>query len=193
MTNLRALHGQQVKWNFGAIDLFWPGQRGDSKGQPLHPNLRLRWFENISMLFNIGTRMAFLLLLAASLSIHAFVFNPIWLMPPVVAAGLNLRLALLHARQVGVGPALRGAVLPGRVLPVGADGPLPHRLDAVLRPYGEGQLGRTGRRGEGPRLVLRLPGHRGRHVARGRSSSPGSSSRSASSRRRSRSAGRCST
>jgi poly-beta-1,6-N-acetyl-D-glucosamine synthase len=93
MTNLRALHGQQVKWNFGAIDLFWPGQRGDSKGQPLHPNLRLRWFENISMLFNIGTRMAFVLLLAASLSIHAFVFNPIWLLPPVVAAGLNLRLA----------------------------------------------------------------------------------------------------
>ncbi len=93
MTNLRALHGQQVKWNFGAIDLFWPGQRGDSKGQPLHPNLRLRWFENISMLFNIATRMAFVLLLAASLSIHAFVFNPIWLIPPVVAAGLNLRLA----------------------------------------------------------------------------------------------------
>ena len=50
MTNLRALHGQQVKWNFGAIDLFWPGQRGDNKGQPLHPNLR-RWYENISMLF----------------------------------------------------------------------------------------------------------------------------------------------
>jgi cellulose synthase/poly-beta-1,6-N-acetylglucosamine synthase-like glycosyltransferase len=94
MTNLRALHGQQVKWNFGAIDLLWPGTRGDNKGQPLHPNLRLRWFENVSMLFNIGTRMAFVLLLAAALSIHAFVFNPIWLIPPVVAAGLNLRLAM---------------------------------------------------------------------------------------------------
>jgi poly-beta-1,6-N-acetyl-D-glucosamine synthase len=93
MTNMRALHGQQVKWNFGAIDLLWPGQRGDSKGQPLHPNLRLRWFENISMLFNISTRMSFLLLLAASLSIHAFVFNPIWLLPPAIAALLNLRLA----------------------------------------------------------------------------------------------------
>jgi cellulose synthase/poly-beta-1,6-N-acetylglucosamine synthase-like glycosyltransferase len=94
MTNLRALHGQQVKWNFGAIDLLWPGTRGDNKGQPLHPNLRLRWFENVSMLFNIGTRMAFVLLLAAALSIHAFVFNPVWLIPPVVAAGLNLRLAM---------------------------------------------------------------------------------------------------
>ncbi|XVV10344.1 glycosyltransferase family 2 protein [Actinoplanes sp. CA-131856] len=94
MTNLRALHGQQVKWNFGAIDLFWPGTRGDNQGQPLHPNLRLRWYENISMAFNIASRLGFLLLLVAALSIHAFVFNPIWLIPPAVAALLNLRLAL---------------------------------------------------------------------------------------------------
>ena len=94
MTNLRALHGQQVKWNFGAIDLFWPGQRGDNKGQPLHPNLRLRWYENVSMAFNIASRLGFLLLLIAALSIHAFVFNPIWLIPPAVAMLLNLRLAL---------------------------------------------------------------------------------------------------
>ena len=94
MTNLRGLHGQQVKWNFGAIDLFWPGQRGDTKGQPLHPNLRLRWWENISMVSNIGTRMAFALLLAASLSIHAYVFNPIWLIPPAIAVMLNMRIAL---------------------------------------------------------------------------------------------------
>ena len=94
MTNLRALHGQQVKWNFGAIDLFWPGQRGDNKGQPLHPNLRLRWYENISMAFNIASRLGFLMLLIAALSIDAFVFNPIWLIPPAIALFLNLRLAL---------------------------------------------------------------------------------------------------
>jgi poly-beta-1,6-N-acetyl-D-glucosamine synthase len=94
MTNLRALHGQQVKWNFGAIDLFWPGQRGDNKGQPLHPNLRLRWYENIAMGFNIASRLGFILLLVAALSIHAFVFNPIWLIPPAIAMLLNLRLAL---------------------------------------------------------------------------------------------------
>jgi hypothetical protein len=93
MHTLRALHGQQVKWNFGGIDLLWPGQRGDTKGQPTHPNLRLRWYENVSMLFNVGTRMSFLLLLAAAMSIHAFVFNPIWLIPPAVATLLNLRIA----------------------------------------------------------------------------------------------------
>ena len=77
MTSLRGLDAQQVKWNFGAIELMWPGQRGDTKGQPFHPNLRLRWFENLSMLINGVTRVMFVLLLVASLSIGAFVFSPI--------------------------------------------------------------------------------------------------------------------
>lgn len=94
MTTMRGLDAQQVKWNFGAIELMWPGQRGDTKGQPLHPNLRLRWLENLSMLVNGVTRILFVLLLVASLSIHAFVFSPIWLIPPAIAVLLNLRIAL---------------------------------------------------------------------------------------------------
>ena len=93
MTTGRSLDGQQVKWNYGAIDLMWPGQRGDTKGQPFHPNLRLRWAENFGMATNIFTRVAFVMLLLASLSIHAFVFSPIWLIPPVVAVLLNVRIA----------------------------------------------------------------------------------------------------
>lgn len=93
MHTVRALDGQQVKWNAGAIDLMWPGQRSTTAGQPFHPNLRLRWMENLSMLFNISIRLGFLLLLAASLSIGAFVFSPWWLIPPAVATVLNLRIA----------------------------------------------------------------------------------------------------
>ncbi|WP_202912160.1 glycosyltransferase family 2 protein [Nesterenkonia muleiensis] len=93
MHTVRALDGQQVKWNAGAIDLMWPGQRSTTAGQPFHPNLRLRWMENVSMLFNITVRLGFLLLLAASLSINAFVFSPWWLIPPAVAMLLNLRIA----------------------------------------------------------------------------------------------------
>jgi len=100
MTTMRGLDAQQVKWNFGAIELMWPGQRGDTKGQPFHPNLRLRWLENFSMLINLVTRVLFVLLLLASLSISAFVFSPIWLVPPVVAILLNLRTALsMHDRS----------------------------------------------------------------------------------------------
>ncbi len=93
MNTLRALDAQQVKWNFGAIELMWPGQRGDTKGQPFHPNLRLRWFEHLSMVLNIITRAMFFSLLLASLSIDAFVFSPWWLIPPVVAILLNYRVA----------------------------------------------------------------------------------------------------
>lgn len=94
MTTLSGLDAQQVKWTYGAIELMWPGQRGDTKGQPFHPNLRLRWLENFSMLVNFFVRIAFLTLLAGSLSINAFVFSPWWLLPPVVAVLLNLRIAL---------------------------------------------------------------------------------------------------
>lgn len=94
MHTVRALDGQQVKWNYGAIDLLWPGQRSTTAGQPFHPNLRLRWMENFGMFFNILIRLGFVLLLGASLSIGAFVFSPWWLIPPAVATLLNLRIAL---------------------------------------------------------------------------------------------------
>ncbi|SDG70838.1 glycosyltransferase family 2 protein [Microbacterium sp. 77mftsu3.1] len=93
MTTLKGYDAQQVKWTYGAIELMWPGQRGDTKGQPFHPNLRLRWFEQFSMLTNFFVRVAFITLLIASLSINAFVFSPWWLLPPLVAAGLNFRMA----------------------------------------------------------------------------------------------------
>lgn len=93
MTTLSGYDAQQVKWTYGAIELMWPGQRGDTKGQPFHPNLRLRWFENFGMLTNLFVRVAFLTLLAGSLTLSAFVFSPLWLIPPVIAMLLNLRIA----------------------------------------------------------------------------------------------------
>lgn len=93
MTTLRSLDAQQVKWNFGAIDLMWPGQRGDTRGQPFHPNLRLRWFEHMSMVQNMTTRFLFMVLLAWSLMFDAFVFSPLWLIPPLAAVWLNVRVA----------------------------------------------------------------------------------------------------
>ncbi|MCD9196866.1 glycosyltransferase family 2 protein [Aeromicrobium wangtongii] len=93
MNDMRSLDAQQVKWNTGGIDLMWPGQRGDTKGQPLHPNLRLRWFENFSMVINGCTRWMFFFLLISSLILNAFVFLAFWLVPTIVATLLNLRIA----------------------------------------------------------------------------------------------------
>lgn len=85
MTTVRALDAQQVKWNAGGVELIL--------AQPLHPNLRLRWRENLAMLTNLGTRVLFGLLAAAALSIHAFEFAWWWSLPPVVSVLVNLRLA----------------------------------------------------------------------------------------------------
>lgn len=64
---------------------------------PLHPNLR--WWENLGMATSALSRILFVVLLAGSLSIGAFVFSPLWLIPPVVAVLLNLRIALSMERR----------------------------------------------------------------------------------------------
>ncbi|MFC8302247.1 glycosyltransferase [Specibacter sp. NPDC057265] len=115
MNTLRSLDGQQVKWNYGAIDLMWPGQRSNTPGQPLHPNLRLRWSENASMVINILTRLSFIMLLAASLSINAFVFYPVWLIPPLVAIILNVRIAVSIKGKTGKDIAFALLAVPAEI------------------------------------------------------------------------------
>jgi biofilm PGA synthesis N-glycosyltransferase PgaC len=115
MTTLRGLDAQQVKWNFGAIELMWPGQRGDTKGQPFHPNLRLRWLENFSMAVNAFTRIFFIVLLAASLSIDAFVFEWYWVIPPLAAVWLNIRIALSMKKRNARDILFAALILPAEV------------------------------------------------------------------------------
>lgn len=93
MLTSRSLHGQQKKWLAGAFELM--------KEKPFHPNLRLRWREAISMVFNIATRVIFIGLLAASLNLGAFEFSPIWLVPPAVAWLLHIRTALSMKHWTG--------------------------------------------------------------------------------------------
>ncbi len=115
MTTLSGYDAQQVKWTYGAIELMWPGQRGDTKGQPFHPNLRLRWFENFGMLTNLFVRVAFLTLLAGSLSINAFVFSPLWLIPPAIAVLLNIRIARTMANCNTRDLLFAGLVFPAEI------------------------------------------------------------------------------
>jgi cellulose synthase/poly-beta-1,6-N-acetylglucosamine synthase-like glycosyltransferase len=115
MTTLRGYDAQQVKWTYGAIELMWPGQRGDTKGQPFHPNLRLRWFENFGMLTNLFVRVAFITLLAASLSINAFVFSAWWLIPVLMAVLLNLRIAYTMENRNSRDVMFAGLVFPAEI------------------------------------------------------------------------------
>ncbi len=86
MTTLRSLHAQQVKWNAGGVELMMK--------HPLHPNLRLRWRENIGMFTNLASRIMFVLLLAGAISVGSFVFAWWWLIPPVVSVLLSVRIAM---------------------------------------------------------------------------------------------------
>ncbi|MBW4041199.1 MAG: glycosyltransferase family 2 protein [Acidobacteria bacterium] len=85
MTTIRSLDAQQVKWNAGGVELILE--------KPLHPNLRLRWRENLGMVANLASRVMFLALVAGALSMNAFQFAWWWSVPPVVSVLLNLRIA----------------------------------------------------------------------------------------------------
>ncbi|WP_104191064.1 glycosyltransferase family 2 protein [Cryobacterium sp. Y82] len=86
MLTLRSLNAQQVKWNAGGVELMLQ--------HPLHPNLRLRWRENIGMLANLSSRLAFVLLVAGALSVGSFDFAWWWLIPPIVSIMLSVRIAV---------------------------------------------------------------------------------------------------
>jgi biofilm PGA synthesis N-glycosyltransferase PgaC len=86
MTTFRSLNAQQVKWNAGGVELMLQN--------PLHPNLRLRWRENVGMFTNLLSRIMFILLVAAALSVGVFQYEWWWLIPPVVSIVLNTRIAM---------------------------------------------------------------------------------------------------
>lgn len=83
MLSLRSLYAQQIKWTAGGAKLL--------KEFPLHPNMRQKWGENLGMVMNIAVRLMFAVMLSASLALGSFVFNPFWLIPPVLAWLLSVR------------------------------------------------------------------------------------------------------
>lgn len=84
MLSLGSLAAQGHKWGTGGAKLLLQF--------PVHPSIRQKWTETIGMLMNIVVRVLFIILLVASLSLGAFVFNPIWLIPPVLAWVVNIRM-----------------------------------------------------------------------------------------------------
>lgn len=93
MITFRSLHAQQVKWNSGGVELMLQ--------HPLHPNLRLRWRENLGMFMNLLSRGMFVLLVAGALSIGVFSFFWWWLIPPAVSILLNVRIGLAIKNHTG--------------------------------------------------------------------------------------------
>ncbi|HEX8766881.1 MAG TPA: glycosyltransferase family 2 protein [Jatrophihabitans sp.] len=86
MITLRALLGQRRKWDEGMIRLLLSHSIVDK-------NTRLPWRQNMALLTDGLLRVQLVLLLAAALMVHQYVWSWIWAVPPVLAALLNMRIA----------------------------------------------------------------------------------------------------
>jgi biofilm PGA synthesis N-glycosyltransferase PgaC len=88
MVTVKSLWAQRRKWDEGMIRLLLGSKIG---GATMYP-----WRMQAKMLINSVTRVMFVVLLTASLSIGAFRWNWIWITPPILAILLNFR----NARKV---------------------------------------------------------------------------------------------
>ena len=160
MVTVKGLMGQRRKWDEGMAALLWQNKMPNK-------NTMIPWKQQFSMLANGVVRILFATMLLLALSVHQFVWSPIWLLPILVGIALNLKVAWRVPDRTAGRPALRHPGVPGRTLAV-----QPHVVDAgvlaehlVRRP--SGRLGGPGRR------RIRQGWRRRDHRAR---RSPGSSS-----------------
>ena len=88
MTSLRGLWGQRSKWDYGLSKLLW-----DRRAIKHDPITRYPWKLQAKMLLDFTLRTLFMVQLTASLVLDAFTWFWIWIIPPIWASLLNLRLA----------------------------------------------------------------------------------------------------
>jgi biofilm PGA synthesis N-glycosyltransferase PgaC len=87
MVTIKGLMGQRRKWDEGMAALLWQNKMPDK-------NTLIPWKQQFSMFANGIVRILFLVLLAASLTVHQFVWSPLWLLPIAVGIALNVKIAL---------------------------------------------------------------------------------------------------
>ena len=86
--HLKSLWAQRRKWDEGMIRLLLGTKLGAATVYP--------WRMQLKMGLNALVARLFVVLLATSLAVHAYEWNWIWIIPPVLGALLNLK----HARKV---------------------------------------------------------------------------------------------
>jgi cellulose synthase/poly-beta-1,6-N-acetylglucosamine synthase-like glycosyltransferase len=102
MMSMHALWAQRRKWDEGMARLL--------VGSAPNRWICTLWRSQFGMASNGITRIGFVFFLVASLMVHQFVWNPLWLIPPVVAVILNLKLAWLVPNRTA-GDLIAGALL----------------------------------------------------------------------------------
>ncbi len=86
MVTVKGLMGQRRKWDEGMAALLWQNKMPDK-------NTMIPWKQQFNMFSNGIVRVLFLVLLLLSVSVHQFVWSPLWLLPILVGIALNLKVA----------------------------------------------------------------------------------------------------
>jgi biofilm PGA synthesis N-glycosyltransferase PgaC len=86
MVTVKGLMGQRRKWDEGMAALLWQNKMPDK-------NTLIPWRQQFNMFSNGIVRLLFVVLLMLSLSVHQFVWSPLWLLPILVGIALNLKIA----------------------------------------------------------------------------------------------------
>ena len=86
MVTVKGLMGQRRKWDEGMAALLWQNKMPDK-------NTLIPWKQQFNMFSNGIVRLLFIALLILSLSVHQFVWSPLWLLPIAVGIALNLKVA----------------------------------------------------------------------------------------------------
>ncbi len=86
MVTVKGLMGQRRKWDEGMAALLWQNKMPDK-------NTMIPWRQQFNMFSNGIVRILFVVLLMLSLSVHQFVWSPIWLLPILVGIALNFKVA----------------------------------------------------------------------------------------------------
>ncbi|WP_432541002.1 glycosyltransferase family 2 protein [Kineococcus sp. SYSU DK002] len=107
MPTVRALSGQRAKWNAGLIALM--------TSMPLSKRTLPFWLQHIGLGLNVLMRLAFVALLAASVSVSQFVWSWWWLTPTVLAALYQLKMAHLSPHRTAADYVFAALWLPGEL------------------------------------------------------------------------------
>ncbi len=86
MVTVKGLMGQRRKWDEGMAALLWQNKTPNK-------NTMIPWKQQFSMLANGVVRILFAIMLLLALTVHQFVWSPIWLLPILVGVALNLKVA----------------------------------------------------------------------------------------------------
>ena len=143
--------GQRRKWDEGMAALLWQNKLPDK-------NTMIPWKQQFSMLANGLVRLLFLMLLVLSLTVHQFVWSPIWLLPVLVGVALNLKVAWRVPDRTPADLFYAILVFPAELWLLSRNVVDTGFLVEHLVRRSAGRMGRTGRRGV--RQGRRRRGHR---------------------------------